>query len=106
MTSSNSDILLLTSPHAIAHTSAHNPPHGEVCRARVTTAELTLISSNQNNSFQSQSDLEIAIVQAMKSMVDAIVKKEFSKATKYEAELEKLESLRPTLPSLEELKQN
>ena len=39
----------------------------------------------------------------MKSIDDAIAKKEFSKATTYQAELEKLESLRPTLPSLEEI---
>ena len=43
------------------------------------------------------------MVEAMKSIDDAIAKKEFGKATTYQAELEKLESLRPTVHSLEEI---
>ena len=43
------------------------------------------------------------MVEVMKNIDDVIANKEFSKATTYQAELEKLESLWPTLPSLEEI---
>ena len=63
--------------------------------------------SNEGNAvdsrFQSRADLEIAIAEVTKNINDAIAKKAFSKATKYQAELEELESIRPTLPSVEEL---
>ena len=59
---------------------------------------------NGNDSrFQSRADLESAIAEAAKNIDDAIAKKEFSKATKFQADIEELESLRPTLPSLEEI---
>ncbi|KAL9188488.1 hypothetical protein ACHAXT_006866 [Thalassiosira profunda] len=56
-----------------------------------------------NSRFESRADLELAIAEVTKTIDDAIANKEFSKATKYQAELEELESLRPTLPSLDEL---
>ncbi|KAL3823425.1 hypothetical protein ACHAXA_004300 [Cyclostephanos tholiformis] len=56
------------------------------------------------NRFQSRGELEIAIAKAANNINDAIADKDFDKATKFQAEIEELESLRPTLPSVEELK--
>jgi len=55
------------------------------------------------NRFQSRADLECAIEEVSKRINDAIAKKEFGKATEYQSELDELEKLRPTLPSIEEL---
>lgn len=53
--------------------------------------------------FQSRTDLEIAILKASKKVDDAISKKCFSKATKYQSELDEFESLRKMLPSVNEI---
>mmetsp|Transcript_29118 Transcript_29118/g.58488 ORF Transcript_29118/g.58488 Transcript_29118/m.58488 type:complete len:1958 (-) Transcript_29118:922-6795(-) len=53
--------------------------------------------------FQSRADLECAITEVSKRIDDAIAKKEFNKATENQTELDELEKLRPTLPSIEEL---
>jgi len=53
--------------------------------------------------FQSRADLECAITEVSKRIDDAIAKKEFNKATEHQTELDELEKLRPTLPSIEEL---
>jgi len=56
-----------------------------------------------NDRFQSRADLESAILEASKKVDNAISKKAFSKATKYQSELDELESLRKTLPSVNEI---
>ena len=53
--------------------------------------------------FQSRADLEEAITEVSKRINNAIEKKEFNKATEYQTELDELEKLRPTLPSIDEL---
>jgi hypothetical protein len=53
--------------------------------------------------FQSRAELEVAITETSRSVQDAIAKKQFNEATRYQTELDELEALRPTLPSLEEL---
>ncbi|KAL7538744.1 hypothetical protein ACHAXR_012350 [Thalassiosira sp. AJA248-18] len=58
---------------------------------------------NTDSRFQSRADLEVAIMEVTKNIDDAIANKDFSKATNFQADLEELESLRPTLPSLEEI---
>ena len=58
---------------------------------------------NTSARFKSRADLEAAISEVSKQVNDAIAKKEFSKATECQAELDELEKLRSTLPSIEEL---
>ena len=59
--------------------------------------------NNADSRFASRADLEAAIAEVTKTINDAIANKEFSKATGLQAELDELEGLRPTLPSVEEL---
>jgi len=56
-----------------------------------------------NTRFNSRADLELAIKEASEKVNDAISTKQFDKASIYQAELDELENLRPTLPSLEEM---
>ena len=53
--------------------------------------------------FDSRADLEVAIGEMQQKVKDAISNKQFDKASNYQAELDELEDLRPTLPSIEEL---
>jgi signal-transduction protein with cAMP-binding, CBS, and nucleotidyltransferase domain len=58
---------------------------------------------NTSSRFKSRADLEAVISEVSKQVNDAIAKKEFSKATECQNELDELEKLRSTLPSIEEL---
>ena len=55
--------------------------------------------------FQSRADLEIAISEVTMNIDNAIATKDFNNANKYQAELEVLEGLRATLPSVDEIEQ-
>ena len=60
--------------------------------------------NNADSRFASRADLEAAIAEVTKTINKAIANKEFSKATGLQAELDELEGLRPTLPSVEVIK--
>jgi signal-transduction protein with cAMP-binding, CBS, and nucleotidyltransferase domain len=64
------------------------------------------VDDSSSGKFSSRADLEIAISEVTKEIDSAIAKKEFNTATKYQAELEVLEGLRVTLPSVEEIEHN
>ena len=57
----------------------------------------------KNSRFSSRVDLDMAIAEVNKKVEDAISNKQFGEASNYQAELDELESLRSTLPSIEEM---
>ena len=57
----------------------------------------------KNSRFSSRVDLDKAIAEIHKKVEDAISNKQFGEASNYQAELDELESLRSTLPSIEEM---
>ena len=56
-----------------------------------------------NSRFSSRVELDMAIAEVHKKVEDAISNKQFGEASTYQAELDELESLRSTLPSIEEM---
>jgi len=77
----------------------------DACRAENGSSDndSPTVDEATEHGFESRADLEVAIAEASTSIDEAISKRQFDKATKFQAELERLENLRPSLPSIQEI---